>query len=240
MTERSPSPKKPRDPNDSHPVFSDYSHVANNASIAQLTFAVGLRAENPEELVARMLPLSVIQPRPASPIKVKKKKEDVEEKICQRPECAARRERLFHMSSENDGLRIQLETSKSKLAASQNKISLTEKAINMSEDKIDSLRGQIDDAQSRILTAETEVTKMDTQNASLREVLAGLMSELDKLKAQTSETESSTQQILSSVGEKVVFAKSGSFPRDVQSAAETASLSSHRYNQAEDDSDDDE
>lgn len=240
MTTRLPSPKKPaRDPMEPHPVFSDFSHVANSASISQLTFAVGLRAENPEELVARMLPLTVIQPRPASPKKVKKK-EEVEEKICQRPECVGRRERLFHMSSENDELRGQLEATKAKLASAQNKISLTEKAIGMSEDKIDSLRGQIDDTQGRIVTAEAEVHKMDSANASLRLVLANMMAELDRLKAQTSEAESSTQQVLSTVGENVVFSKSP-LPRDaasVRSALETASLSSHRYNQADDDSED--
>jgi len=234
------------------PVFSDYQHVANSASISQLTFAVGLRAENPEELVSRMLPLSRVVPKDITPKKVHPKKVE-EVKICQRPECVSRRERLVQMNGENENLKVELSDTQAKLAASQNKIALTEKAIGMSEDKIDSLRGQIEDTQNRILTSEAEVEKMDSQNASLRAVLAGLQAEIDKLKASTAATDKDTQNIIaqSTGSDTVVFASSfpsssssssspSSRQRDVESARLIASLSARRYPNQPDDSDDEE
>lgn len=223
----------------SDPVFSDFSHVANSASISQLTFAVGLRCENPEELVARMLPLSVVKPRDTAPKKPKPKKVE-EVKICQRPECVSRRDRLVQMNGENEHLKVELANTQAKLAASQNKIALTEKAISMSEDKIDSLRGQIEDTQNRIVTSEAEVEKMDTQNGSLRTVLANLQAQVEKLKASTAATQQDTQQIVatSSGGDTVVFSRSVG-PRDVESARLIQSLSARTYPNQPDDSDDD-
>ena len=46
---------------DSHPVFSDFSHMTDG-ELSQLKFAVGLRTENADEAVRKMLPLSVITP----------------------------------------------------------------------------------------------------------------------------------------------------------------------------------
>lgn len=232
--------KKLRDTMDTRdPVFSDYSHVANAASIAQLTFAVGLRAENPEELVAKMLPCSRFVPRELT-VKTPKPKKVEEVKICMRPECVARRERLQQLNGENDELRTRLTATQAKLAASQNKIVLTEKAIGMGEDKIDSLRGQIEDTQNRIVTTEAEVDKIDSQNSSLRTVLADLQAEIERLKAATASTEKDTQAMLSGGGDRVVFASSAT-PSDAESARLIASLSLRKYasEQAADESDDD-
>ena len=181
MADRSPSPNRGEGRDETYPSFSEYAHVANTSAIGQLTFAVGLRAEDPDEIIRRMLPLSVIKERPISP-KKKRTKKPAEVKICQRPECVSRREKLGDLNSENNQLRQNLKQLESKLASSQNKIALTEKTVSMSEGKIDNLRGQIEDTEARIFTTEEEVKKLDDQNQELRDVLKGLQLQVDSLK----------------------------------------------------------
>jgi hypothetical protein len=177
-----------------YPSFSEYAHVAEHSAIGELTFAVGLRASNPEEIVRRMLPLCVVKERPVVE-KMKKEKKKVEIKICQRPECATRREKLTDLNSENDALRETLKAAESKLAASQNKIALTEKTIAMNEDKTENLQGSIEDAQARIQAAESEVAKLDEGNQELRDVLLGLENDIENLKMKTKDTEEETNEV---------------------------------------------
>jgi chromosome segregation ATPase len=200
----SPSPERP----DTFPAFSEYSHVANSSAIGQLKFAVSMRAEDPDEIIRRMLPLSVIKSRPAVEKKTRPKKE-VEIKICEKPECVARRDKLSNLNSENNELRKTLKALENKLAASQNKIALTEKTIGLTEDKIDSLRGQIDDTQVRIFSAEEEVQKLDDQNAGLRNVLNELSSKADALRENTNQIEEDTRQVVAAQtsGDRVIFGK---------------------------------
>lgn len=205
---RSPSPTREGEGGDTYPSFSEYSHVANTSAIGQLKFAVGLRAEDPDEIIRRMLPLSVIKDRPVVE-KKKRTKKPVEIKICERPECVSRREKLGDLNSENNELRGTLKQIESKLAASQNKIALTEKTIGISEDKIDNLKGQIEDAEARIFTAEEEVQKLDEQNQGLRDLLGGLQKQVDKIKSRTEETVKDTNEVIKAQtsGERVVFNK---------------------------------
>jgi len=203
----SQSPEK-EDEHDTYPSFSEYAHVANTGAIGQLTFAVGLRADNPDEIVRRMLPLSVVKER-AVVEKKKVKKKEVEIKICERPECVGRREKLTNLNSENDDLRQKLKGLESKMAASQNKIALTEKAITMSEDKIDNMRGQVEDTQARIITAEQEVEKLDEANRGQRDMLKNLEEDLKLMKEKTNSTENETAEVITAQtsGDKVVFGK---------------------------------
>jgi chromosome segregation ATPase len=221
---------------DTYPSFSEYAHVAAKSAIGELTFAVGLRSENPEEIVRRMLPLCVLKERPIVE-KIKKPKQKQEIKICQRPECVARREKLTGLNSENDALRIQLKAIESKLAASQNKIALTEKTMLMNEEKIDNLKGQIEDSTSRIFAAEAEVEKLDEGNQGLRDVLKGLENEIASLKSKTSDTETETQQVVAQLtsGDRVVFASKRKTAPLSEFAAEVKSLSTRfSANQADD------
>jgi len=214
---KKPSTRQPGDP-----VFSDYQHVANAASVAQLTFAVSLRAENPEDIISRMLPATRFEPKIIAEKKKKPKKAGAgEEKVCARLECGARRDKLSELNSENEELRVRLKAFESRLAASQGKIALTEKSISMGEDKMDSLRGQIEDTQNRILTQEAELEKVDKMNSGLRGVLSKLNQEIDALKAATANVEAETDQVVKvqTSGQNVVFRKSTQ-PRDVEGELE--------------------
>lgn len=225
---------------DTYPSFSEYAHVAAHSAIGDLTFAVGLRQENPEEIVRRMLPLCVLKERVVVE-KVKKPKAKVEIKICQRPECVTRRDQLTNLNSENDALRLQLKSVESKLASSQNKIALTEKTISMAEDKIDNLKGQIEDTTGRIFAAEEEVKTLDEGNQDLRDVLKALEDEIENLKHKNEETEEETTQTITQLtsGEHVVFAPRRKNAPLSEFANEVKTLSMRFSANQEDDSDED-
>ena len=246
---RSPSPNHDDDASmdsqeghDTYPSFSEYAHVATTGAISDLTFAVGLRSEDPEEIVRRMLPLCVVKERPVVE-KMKKEKKKVEIKTCTRPECATRREKLSDLNSENDGLRQQLKALESKLAASQNKIALTEKTIAMSEDKVDTLKGQIEDTQVRIQTSEDEVQKLDEGNQELRDVLKALEADIETLRNKTTDTEDNTQTTINQLtsSENVIFAPRGRKGQKLSEFAAEVKVLSERFsaNQGEQDSDED-
>jgi len=213
--------------------------VAAHSAIGELTFAVGLRSENPEEIVRRMLPLCVVKERPVVE-KIKKLKTKVEVTICQLPECVQRREKLLSLNSENDALRAQMKGIESKLAASQNKIALTEKTMGLNEEKIDNLKGQIEDTASRIFTAVAEVEKLDAGNQELRDALKALEDEIESLKNRTNDTEEETKVVVDQLtsGDKVVFAPKRKNAPLSQFAAEVKTLSQRfSSNQPDDDSD---
>ncbi len=224
-------------PRATHPVYSDFSHMATSGTvdIGGLTFAVGLREENPEEMVAKILPLTKIVPGEVKARTIKKvQKKVVEDKVCERPDCLARKERYLELASENEQLRQQLRALESKVAASKNKISLTERSIQIAEDKNENLKGQIDDVQARIFTLESDVEKGDQQNQELRGQLSELVSELDRLKKETQSNNDKLAVVIQNLsGPSVVFARPSGGPRPVQ-AAEVSQL---RFQ--DEDSDDD-
>ena len=134
--------------------------TSSQVDLGGLTFAVGLREDNPEEMVAKILPLTRIIPGEIKPRTIKKvSKKVVEDKPCERPDCMARKERYIELNSENEQLRQQLKALEGRVSASKNKISLTERSIQIAEDKNDNLKGQIDDVQARIFTVEADVEK---------------------------------------------------------------------------------
>jgi chromosome segregation ATPase len=243
---RSPSPERDGESvgsqeHDTYPSFSEYAHVAAHSAIGELTFAVGLRSENPEEIVRRMLPLCVLKERPPKEEKMRKPKTKQEVKICQRPECVSRRDQLSNLNSENDALRAQLKTIESKLASSQNKIALTEKTIAMAEDKVDNLKGQIEDTTGRILAAEEEVKVLDDANQDLRNVLEALRADIESLKVKNEDTELETKQVVTQLtsGEHVVFAPKRKNAPLSEFAREVKTLSTRFSANQDDDSEDD-
>jgi len=186
-----------------------------------------------------MLPLCVLKERPVVE-KIKKPKTKVEVKICQRPECSQRREKLLSLNSENDSLRVQMKVIESKLAASQNKIALTEKTMGLNEEKIDNLKGQIEDTASRIFTAEAEIEKLDAGNQELRDALKVLEDDIESLQNRTNETEEETKVVVDQLsgGDKVVFAPKRKNAPLSEFANEVKSLSQRfSSNQPDDDSD---
>ena len=199
---RAESPTKGAGLDDRHPVFSDYSHIASN--VGSLTFAVGLRCDDAENVVQKMLPLTKVIHHKKQERKVRKIIE-TDERVCTRPECMARAQRLDDLHLENEPLRAQLKTIEAKCAAAKNKVALTENANAMVEEKNDELRAQIDETQLAIQTAETEASRGDSQNQILRNQLAEIQKEIEKLKAQTDEKAKAMQNLKDKANQEVVF-----------------------------------
>ena len=224
-------------PKATHPVYSDFSHMtaSGQVDIGGLTFAVGLREENPEEMVAKILPLTRFIPGEIKPRTIKKvPKKAAEDKPCERPDCMARKEKYVELNSENEHLRQQLRSLESRVSASKNKISLTERSIQIAEDKNDNLKGQIDDVQARIFTVEADVEKGDLLNQELRNQLADLLRELDRLKRDTQVDNDKLSVVLNNLsGPSVVFSKTIN-PNSAFAKTEVSGL-----NNDGDDSDDD-
>lgn len=187
---------------DRHPVFSDYCHIASN--VGSLTFAVGLRCEEPELVVSKMLPLTKIVHAQKQERKVRKIVES-EERVCTRSECMARAARLDELQLENEPLRANLKNVEARAAAVKNKVALTENANAMVEEKNDELRAQIDETQLAIQTAEAEASRGDSQNQILRNQLTMLQKEIEKLKAQTDEKAQAMQQLKDKANQEVIF-----------------------------------
>lgn len=191
---------------DRHPVFSDYCHIASN--VGSLAFAVGLRCEDPDNVVSKMLPLTKVVHAKKQERKIRKVVE-TEERICTRPECIARAQRLDELQLENEPLRAQLKALEARCAAAKNKVALTENANAMVEEKNDELRAQIDETQLAIQTAEAEAFRGDSQNQVLRNQLSMLQKEIEKLKAQTEEKAKSMQNLKDKANQEVIFSKKG-------------------------------
>jgi chromosome segregation ATPase len=191
-----------KDTEDRHPVFSDYSHIASN--VGSLTFAVGLRCDDPDVVVSKMLPLTKVVHAQKQERKVRKVVES-EERICTRVECMARAQRLDELQLENEPLRANLKIVEARSAAAKNKVALTENANAMVEEKNDELRAQIDDTQLAIQTAEAEAFRGDSQNQVLRNQLTSLQKEIEKLKAQTDEKAQAMQHLKDKANQEVVF-----------------------------------
>lgn len=187
---------------DRHPVFSDYSHIASN--VGSLTFAVGLRCDDPDVVVSKMLPLTKVVHAQKQERKVRKVVE-TEERVCTRSECMVRAQRLDELQLENEPLRANLKMVEARSAAAKNKVALTENANAMVEEKNDELRAQIDDTQLAIQTAEAEAFRGDSQNQVLRNQLTSLQKEIEKLKAQTDEKAQAMQHLKDKANQEVVF-----------------------------------
>jgi len=215
-----------------HPVFSDFSHIANEQGLGNLTFAVGLRTENPEEAVARMLPLSVITPG----VKVERViRKIATDEVCERTDCIARRELLNEIDGQNNDLREAIRKMAGAIQAAKNKIQLTEKSIAMTEEKNDALKAEIDEVTQVMGSMEGEVEKSTEYNANLAQTLEALQKEIDGLKAKVEE-DSSMVSMMEKGNNEVVFSRRGA-PK----TAEQMFLSNEVSNlYGEEDSDDDE
>jgi archaellum component FlaC len=230
MHSRSNSPDKDRNAQVGHlPVFSDYSHIAAG-NVGNLKFAVGLREENTDEIISKMLPLSRFVPKivekRSSPPKVVVV---TEEKVCMRPECIARREKLEEFSSENEHLRVELRKFEAKVAAARNKMALTEKSIAMAEEENEGMKGQIEDVQNRIMNMEIEVGKTDAKNQEMRNQLNRLRQEIETLKRENAEVTDTTEKLLECErGNRVVFGRGSSSSPHVRALIrEVSQLSLH-------------
>jgi chromosome segregation ATPase len=191
------------------PVYSDFSHMAVKNGLGDMSFVVSLREDsrNAEALMRRVFPMTKLVPA-IKKEKKKIKKERLEEKICMRPDCIARREKLVDLQDENKPFRMKLKAVESKVETTKNKISLTEKSIIMAEEKNDILNGQIEDAQSKIFSIETDVEKGEGLNENLRKQLAALHQVIEDIKNQTEDQSNQLRDIVENKSDrKLVFSK---------------------------------
>jgi hypothetical protein len=218
--------------NESHPVYSDFSHVTSNVENA--SFAVGLREENGSRNIERILPLTKIipakpsskrPPRKSAPKKQVKVVEEEEEVVCPRPDCSARRLRLADLQMENEHLRSQFKIIENKVIASKHKKALAEKNIALTEEKNDNIRAQIDETQGQMESLQAEIGLSEISNKKLREKLSNLESEIQILKEQAENDAEVMRSLQNRSVEEMVFApKRYGGLRDSRDAAEVRTL----------------
>lgn len=217
---RSSSPPKEKPSGMAHkplPVYSDFSHMSASQGIGGIRFAVSLREENADEMIAHVFPMAKIIPGVAKEKKATRKKEKkVEEKACARPDCIARKEKFIELQDENKNLRTKLKTLYDKIETTKNKVSLTEKSIIMAEEKNDTLNGHIEEAQARIFTIESDVEKVELFNQALKRQLGALHHRIEELKSQTEEQNNQLRDMLDEKTErKVVFSSDPKLRNDL-------------------------
>jgi len=207
------------------PVYSDFSHMSASEGIGGIRFAVSLREENADEMIAHVFPMAKIVPGVVKEKKkMVKKEKKVEEKACARPDCSARKDKFGELQDENKNLKIKLKALSDKIETTKNKISLTEKSIIMAEEKNDTLNGHIEEAQARIFTIENDVEKVELFNQALKRQLSALHQKIEELKNQTEEQNNQLRDMLDEKTErKVVFSNSFN-PRDEFLANEVSVL----------------
>jgi chromosome segregation ATPase len=169
---------------EAHPVYSDFVHLG---SLSDLGFAVALREEPGSDILQKILPLTKVIPKAVSEPRQKKKKsppkpKKVESAICERADCAARKDQLADLKGENAGLRSQFKAIEAKLVAAKNRKALIEKGIQISLEKNDTLKNQIDSTQSRIETIDVELEKGDLGSEKIRGKIAGLQSDIEAIR----------------------------------------------------------
>lgn len=207
----------------SHPVYSDYTHISNLASI---TFAVGLREEDTQGMLDRIMPLQKIIPK----IKIEKKKvvkktkgKEVLELICSRPECGSRKTYLNELTNENLPFKKQLKNLESKLASSKNRLTLTEKTILNSEEKIEIMKGQIEDLQARIQHTESDAERTRVTKEQQKETYLKLEELVRGLREQTEEFQANVKRMLNNdSGQKVIFSSNNYYNNDLYADDATA------------------
>jgi len=172
---KSSPPKRGMDA-ESHPAFSDFSHMGPN----NLGFAVGLREEHPELILQKVAPLSFI--KPGVP-KEKKKKERVEEiSECTNKGCIERKAKVDELIQGNFDLKDKLKTAESRLAAAKGQCELAKKTIVIIEEKNVSLKQQIEDTEQRIQAAESNIANGEETNKKLKDELELILQEIEELR----------------------------------------------------------
>lgn len=225
MASRSPSPARNGKTEKALPVYSDFSHMSAAHGIGNIRFAVGLREENPDALIARVFPLTKIVPVAQKEKKPKPKpKPKPEEKPCVRPDCAARKEKLGELKDENNGMRRKVKALENRLETTRNKIALTDKSIIMAEEKNDNLNGQIDEARGRIIQMEQNVEKAEAFNQTLRRQLLALQQEIENIRNETIGQQQQLQELLEDKTERKIIFSSQPHHRDEHLATEVSIL----------------
>jgi len=213
MNTKSPQKEKASMSHKQLPVYSDFSHMPSNQGIGGIRFAVSLREDNADEMIAHVFPMAKIVPGVIKEKKAARKKEKkAEEKACARPDCMARKEKFAELQDENKNLKLKLKAIYDKIETTKNKVSLTEKSIIMAEEKNDTLNGHIEEAQARIFTIESDVEKVEIFNQALKRQLAVLHSKIEELKCQTDEQNNQLRDMLDDkIERKVVFSNDPKF-----------------------------
>lgn len=171
VSQRQSSKPKGNHDSYSHPVYSDYSHLAAlpQPDIAGLGFVAGLRmgALPPQEVVARILPMTRIIPanhKPAKllPLPLPEPDPPANHKgksgPCMREECVTRRTLYKDLTQANKGMKAELIAMKDKVRASVEELAREEEGIHESERRNEKLKRDIEYIKSRIIAVNLQVS----------------------------------------------------------------------------------
>lgn len=192
------------------PVYSDFSHMSSADGVGTVRFVVGLREENPDDIVGRVFPLTKIIPaevkeKPKKP-KPKKVAPPPEDKTCVRVDCAARKDRLGVMKDENKPLRVKVKVIEGKVETLRNKLAFTEKSIIMAEERNDNLNGQIEEGSAKIQSMTADMEKAESFNITLRNQLHMIQAAIENMKHEYERESQELQELLDDKKErKVIF-----------------------------------
>jgi hypothetical protein len=208
------------------PVFSDFSHMVAAEELGTVKFAVGLREDNADAIMARVLPLAKYEPGEVKEKKPKniKPKMVIEDKICSRGDCAARKDKLLAMKDENKSLNLKVRALEGRVETLRNKVALNKKSIILAEEKNDTLSGQIEESQTKIQTMTVDVAKIEGFNDVLRKQLISLQETIENIRAQTEDQTNQLQDLLhDKTTPKIIFSRDPRH-RNVDLALEVSTL----------------
>lgn len=182
----SPSPPSAHIP---HPVYSDFVHMQQ---MSTLTFAVGLREDNPAAMLSKIAPLAYYTPG----IKKERIIKKIESKIskCTAPMCMNKKEKLQIIIEKNKNSHSILRTLDSELASINNKILLMNKSLVVTEEKSIKYRDQVEMLEQRIPQMEQDIKSGEIYNKTLQLKLEKLLDTINSLKAITESKSSNDKQ----------------------------------------------
>ena len=159
-----------------HPVYSDFVHMRD---MPTLKFSVGLREDDPEGMMEKIVPLGFY--KPGKPIEKKERKKDENEQQCTTASCIARLQKLATIKEDTKVAYETIAALESKVAASRNKIILSQKTAATVMERNESIKTQIEDLETRIPQIEEEIQRNEQQNSLLEQQLHHFMQELESL-----------------------------------------------------------
>ena len=175
-----------------HPVYSDYVHMRD---MPTLKFSVGLREDDPEGMIEKIVPLGFY--KPGKPIEKKERKSDDKEQQCTAASCISRVQKLETIKADTKVAYDTIAALESKIAASRNKVMLSQKTAATLMDKNENIKTQVEDLETRIPQIEEEIQRNEQQNLLLEQQLHHLTLDLETLQeAHNTDNKTTTSKAL--------------------------------------------
>lgn len=199
------------DRRDSHPVYSDFSHLASqgNTDIGGLAFVAGLRGtETPIDVITRILPMMKIVPAESKARQYRLPIVDSagSSSLCMKEECIARRNLYNELNETNRNMKSELSSLRDQLAESTRRINDEALEIRRAEERNESLTRDIEAVNGRFVTLSSQSDEINQQNETLRAQLRLLRLDLERAKVKSDEAQDRLNNaICNKTGPSVVF-----------------------------------